>query len=36
MLSSNTFETSNKINKIWLRGLNSRNYKVSELNLFRV
>jgi len=26
------FETSNKLNKIWFKGLNSRNSKVERLN----
>jgi len=32
----NTLEMLNKLNKIWLNGLNSRISKVEELNWFKV
>jgi len=35
-LSWNTFETSNKLKKIWFKGLNSHNIKVEELNWIKV
>ena len=36
MKCGNVFETSDKLNKIWLKKINSRINRVDELNWFKV